>query len=109
MSSTYVAVPVISRGSSLRRMRLPTSVSCLMVVVAILRSCLGGRGFHGFHDVLIAGASAEIAFQSVADFGFGGVGVAVEQLLGGHDHAGRAEAALQSVVVPERLLHGVQR
>src|SRR5688572_31639197 len=38
----------------------------------------------------------------------GGVGVLVEEARGGHHHAGRAVAALQAVVLHERLLHRVQ-
>src|SRR5712691_3568656 len=40
--------------------------------------------------------------------GFAGIGVAIDQIVGGHDHAGRAEAALQTVLVPERLLQWMQ-
>jgi hypothetical protein len=70
----------------------------------MLSSCFRGRGLHGFHDVLIPRASAEIAFQAVPDFSFRGIGISVKDLLGGHDHAGRAEAALKAVVIPEGLL-----
>src|SRR6266446_1310669 len=108
MSSTYVAVPVIRRGSSRRRIRFPTRVSGLAVVVAIgLRSCLCGRS-HRVDDVLIPGAAAKISLQTVPDFFVGRPRIAVENLLRRHDHAGRAEAALQSVLVPEGLLHRVE-
>src|SRR5207247_8112489 len=59
-------------------------------------------------DVLIAGAAAEIAFDAVADLGVGGRRVALQQLFRSHDHAGRAEAALQAMLIPESLLHVVQ-
>src|SRR5690349_16904326 len=111
MSSTYVAVPVMSRGSSRRRMRLPTRVSVLVMVVAMLvssGSCLGCRGFDRVDDVLVAGATAEIAFEAVPDFLFSRVRIPFEQLSRGHDHAGRAEAALQAVLIPERLLDRMQ-
>src|SRR5579864_7635078 len=111
MSSTYVAVPVMSRGSSRRRMRLPTRVSVLVMVVAMLvssGSCLGCRGFHRVDDVLVAGATTEIAFEAVPDLFFGRVGIPLEQLSRGHDHTGRAEAALEAVLVPERFLDWMQ-
>ena len=64
------------RGSSLRRMRLPTSVSVLVMVVAMAyASRLRRGGLHRVDDVLIAGAAAEIAFEAVADFVVGGAGV----------------------------------
>src|SRR5581483_7293538 len=71
-----------------------------------------GRGarFHGGDDVVVARAAAQVALEPLAD------GVLVEvaalplhQVDGGHDHAGGAEAALQGMVLPERLLHGMQR
>src|SRR5947208_86816 len=99
----------MSRGSSLRRMRLPLSFSVLVIVVAmILRSCLGRGGSHGVDDVLIPGAAAQIAFDAMADLGVRGRRVPLEQLLGRHDHARRAESALESMLIPEGLLDGVQ-
>src|ERR1035438_9516275 len=95
------------RGSSLRRMRLPTRSSVLVMVVAIgLRSSLEGGFLDRVDDVLVARAAAEIAFQTVADFFLGGARVALQQLTGSHDHAGRTKAALEAVLVPEGLLHG---
>ena len=67
-----------------------------------------GRGFHRVDDVLISGAAADVALEAVADLLLGRVGIAIDDLLGRHDHAGRAEAALQSVLVPESLLHRVE-
>jgi hypothetical protein len=58
---------------------------------------------------VIAGAAAEIAFEIFADFAVGRVGVVLHQVERAHDHAGRAEAALQRVIVAKRLLHRVQR
>ena len=37
-----------------------------------------------------------------------GIGIALEQLLDCHDHAGRTEAALQAMLVPEGFLDRVQ-
>src|SRR5579863_59776 len=98
MSSTYVAVPVMSRGSSRRRMRLPTRVSVFVVVVAMVL-CLRRQGSHGIDDVLVAGAAAQIAFKPLADLFVAGIGIALDDLFGGHDHSGSAETALQAVLV----------
>src|SRR5689334_14079560 len=109
ISSTYVALPVIRRGSSRRRMLLPTRVSVLVMVVAPMSvASLGCGGAHGLHDVLVAGATAEVSFEAVADLVVSRVRIALEQLLRGHDHAGRAVSALEAVLIPEGFLDGMQ-
>src|SRR5580698_4025531 len=69
-----------------------------------------GAGSDRLDDVVIAGAAANVALELLAD----GVVVKVVALAAHHvdrgqDHAGRAIAALQAVVLAERLLHRVQR
>ena len=75
----------------------------------------GGHGLplvrsvlNGVDDVLVAGAAAEIAGDAFADLALGRRRVVVQQVDGRHDHAGRAEAALQAVLLPEALLQRVQ-
>src|SRR6185437_3746394 len=64
-----------------------------------------GRGpQHRLHDVLVAGASAEVAGQRPAHVFLGRVGIGVEQGLGGQHHARGAEPALQPVFLLEALL-----
>ena len=63
---------------------------------------------HRIDNVLVAGAPAQIAFQSVADFVISRRGVALEELIARHDHAGRAEPALQTVLFPKALLGGIE-
>src|ERR1700730_2937951 len=98
------------RGSSRLRILLPTKVSVLVIVVAMvslrLRLCRGG--FHRVDDVLVAGATAQIAVQAVTDLFLARLGIALDNLLDRHDHAGRAETALQPVLVPKGFLYGVQ-
>src|SRR5207248_2520953 len=65
---------------------------------------LGRRPQHGFDDVLVAGAAAQVAGQRPAHVLLGRVGVLVEERLGGQHHARRAEPALQTVLLPEALL-----
>jgi hypothetical protein len=57
---------------------------------------------------VVAGAAAEVALEPVPDLLVGGVRIAREQVGGGHDHAGRTEAALEAVLLPEGGLHRVQ-
>src|SRR5690606_37388963 len=69
---------------------------------------LVGRVLDRLHDVLVASAAAEVALQPVANLLFGRIRVALEQVGRGHDHAGRAVAALQAVLLPEAFLDRVQ-
>src|SRR5215475_9783859 len=63
----------------------------------------------GLDDVVITGAAAQIAVELVTD----GllvelVSFAADNVERRHDHPGRAEPALQGVVLAERLLHRVE-
>src|SRR3989304_4974651 len=71
----------------------------------------GGAGPHrggglagGSDDVLVAGAAADVALDGVPDRLIGGVRLAGEKVGGGHQHARRAEPALETVLLPECLL-----
>ena len=46
--------------------------------------------------------------ETVADLGVGGLGILREQVARGEDHARRAEAALQPVLLPERVLQRME-
>src|SRR5262249_42515059 len=59
-------------------------------------------------DVLVAGAAADLAGDRLPDDGLAGIRDAVEQPPGGHHHAGRAKAALQTMAGGEPLLHRVE-
>src|SRR5438128_683753 len=54
-------------------------------------------------DALIAGAAAEIAGDRDAHLLLGWVGIVAQELSQRDQHSGRAEAALQAVIVAERL------
>src|SRR5262249_34233520 len=78
-----------------------------------LRASLGphgaGAGGNRLDDVVVSGAPAQVAVELVPD----GllvelVALATHHIERRHDHAGRAEPALQSVVLAERLLHRMQ-
>src|SRR5882672_9136834 len=68
---------------------------------------LGGRQ-HRTDDLVVSGAPAQIAGEPVAHLGFGRVGIALEQRLGGDQDAGRTDAALQSVELEEVALQRMQ-
>src|SRR6185436_16195586 len=63
---------------------------------------------HGLDDVVVARAAAQVALEPVADLVLAGVRIAAAQIDRAHHHAGRAEAALQAVVLAEGGLHRVQ-
>src|SRR5947209_5201684 len=60
------------------------------------------------HDVLIARAAADIAFQTCANLCLRRFRVVFEQLIRGHNHAWRAEATLETMLFPESFLDGMQ-
>ena len=80
------------------------------IAILLSRRVHGGRPGHDrCDDVLIAGAAADIALEAVAHARLrSGVGFALGERHRAHDHAGRAEAALQAVIFGERLLHRMQ-
>jgi hypothetical protein len=73
-----------------------------------LISHLAGGVLNRFDDVLVAGAAAQIPFEPVANLVHAGIGIPIEYLRGGHDHSRRAVTALQTVLLPESFLHGMQ-
>src|SRR5919201_21881 len=68
----------------------------------------GGGLLHRLDDVRVSRATAEIAFEPVANVALARLRIAREQLTGREDHSGRAEPALEPVLVPEGLLHRMQ-
>src|SRR3990172_4577451 len=68
-SSVYLAAPVRNSGSSLRRTGCPTNFSVVAISTPLhphAAPLLGGGG-GGRHDVLIAGAAAQVALQGRAN------------------------------------------
>src|SRR5438270_2793512 len=107
----------MKRMSSLRLTEAPRPVA-LMFLSPLIRILLGGLGVSAhlaralrdrLDDVVVAGAAADIAFELVADRRLVElIALAIDHVDGGHDHARRAIATLQAVVVLERLLHRMQ-
>src|SRR3990172_8533428 len=105
MLSTYVPRPMSSGWSSLRLTGAPTKRAVVSVAVI---SGPPGDGRNGLDDVVVAGAAAEVALEAVPDRVRSARLAAVEERDGGEHHPRRAIAALQRVVVVERLLDRVQ-
>ena len=63
------------------------------------------RTVHGFEDLPVPGAAADVAGQRLADLGVGRLGVVAQERGGRDDEARRAEAALHRAGVDERALH----
>src|SRR5262249_16832899 len=99
----------MKRGSSLRFMECPMPQTSLLVL-----GCMAGllellrRVLDGLDDVDVAGAAAQVPGDGLADVGLARVGVPGEERRARPHHARRAEAALQAVLLPEALLHGVE-
>src|SRR5207247_8938090 len=66
------------------------------------------RVLHGFHDMLITGATAQISLQSMPNLVARRIWIAIDDLGRGYDHPRRAVAALQTVMFPESFLHRMQ-
>ena len=108
--------PVSSGRSSRRVSEWPTSFG-FAVAGAIaqlglpprfaLPQLAGGRA-HRLHDVLIAGAAAKIGRQHVDQILVADIGLALQHAGDQHEKAGRAEAALQAVVLHEGALQRVE-
>src|SRR5688572_28196672 len=103
----------MKRLSSLRATRAPipsTPIpSSLFRRHARAGAHLAGRGEDRLHDVVVAGAAAEIAFQLVTNgLLVEPAAVAADHVDGRHDHARRAEAALQAMMLAESGLDGMQ-
>src|SRR5690348_6355386 len=105
------------RGSSLRFMGLPMNFDAVAMIASAVevgsllvlrRLHFTSRVFDSRDDVLIAGAAAEISGNRIADFLFAWAGIFAKERGGGQDHARRAIAALQAVLLPESLLHGMK-
>jgi hypothetical protein len=58
--------------------------------------------------VLVSGAATEVTVKALSYFMFGGGRIAVQNLLGNHEHSRSTEPALQSVLVPEGFLNAMK-
>src|SRR5690242_20381459 len=96
------------RGSSRRLMRSPTSFGRIGRSIVVIALSLLRRVLDGVDDVLVASAAAEVAADARPDLVFTRIGVLAEQVHARHNHARRAAAALEPVLLPEAFLKRVQ-
>src|ERR1700724_3551756 len=126
MSSVYCPLPVMKRKSSLRRTDAPIPAALMMTpppyeVIAPPARLLGrlvrmraaghrlGARRNRLHDVVVARAPADISFELFPDGALVElVAEALHHVDRRHEHAGRAEALLQPVILAKCLLHGMQ-
>lgn len=57
---------------------------------------------------MVPGATAKIAFQRVADFGFAGVRVVLQKISCRHDHTWSAKTTLQAMFFTKTFLNGMK-
>src|SRR5438309_665597 len=69
---------------------------------------LARGGLDGTDDALVAGAAAEDGGDAPTDLRLGGRRIRPEEIERRHEHAWRAESALEPVVLAERLLERVE-
>src|SRR5258708_7362641 len=119
---SIAAIPMCMPILSHREQYRPQSSSCICIcrdyyspILFTGTNRLGSACTHllgsmldSSHDVLIACAAADIALESLANLFFCWIGIILEQLIRGHNHTRRAEAALQTMLLPEALLDWMQ-
>src|SRR5579863_900492 len=110
----------MKRGSSLRFIEWPMPQTAAVVFSSMMalslsrrralfgRAQRGGGVLHRLDDVHVTGAAAEVAGDRLADLQLAGIGVALQQRVARDHHARRAETALQTVLLPEAVLDGME-
>src|SRR5713226_4344758 len=88
--------------SSKRRVKVPIPSRSFLDRLQTLRGIEGGGD-----NALIAGAAAEISRDRDANLLLGRIGIVAQEFDQRGQHAGRAEAALQPVIISERFLQRV--
>src|SRR5688500_18862956 len=68
----------------------------------------GGGVTHGSHDIVVAGAAADVALEGVANGVLVGIRVLFKQRERRHNHTRCAIAALEAVLLPERTLNWME-
>src|SRR5215813_1135166 len=102
MLSTNEPCPVRSLRSSLRATLVPIHVRASVLAMS------APHGLDGPDDVLVARAAAEVALERAPDLGLGRRRVVLEEAHGREHHPRGAVAALEGVLLVERLLDRVE-
>src|SRR5436190_21402938 len=105
-STTFLPLMVTSS----RYTGLACCAACFLVCSFIVfsRSTDSDRFLQRRHDAGVAGTAADVSAQHLAQLVFGRFRIAREEIAKRHEDAGRAEAALQGMMVLERLLQLVE-
>src|SRR5271156_1937276 len=100
----------MNRRSSLRLMEWPMPPISGDVGKIIFTSLihLGGGILYGLHNVLVPGTAAQISGNPPTNLLLTGVRVLAQQGIGRHQHARRAEAALETMLFLESLLQRME-
>src|SRR5271170_4271677 len=100
----------MKRRSSLRLMEWPIPPISGDVGKIIFTSLLhpGGGILYGLHNVLVSGTAAQVSGNPPANLLLAGVRVIAEQGIRRHQHARRAEAALQTMLFLKSLLQWME-
>src|SRR6266571_4516024 len=110
-SSTYLPFPRMKRASSLRLTLWPMPPISIATALGLPFRGLAHRArrvVDRLDDVHVTGAAAEVAGVRFADLELGGLVVRRKEGDGRHHHSGRAEPALQPVLLMEPLLYRVE-
>src|SRR3546814_8187488 len=99
MSSVKRPWPVSKRKSSFRRTLAPTPVSGMVLVLPL--HARRGR-LDGLHDVVVAGAAADVAYQAFAALALVGIRALLPQVEGRQHHARGADADRKSTRLTSR-------
>src|SRR5215510_12650882 len=84
--------------------RSPTSCTAISSSSVPDGHVMTGGTEHAFDDALVAGATTDVPGQRLTDLRLVGIGCLGEQRRDLHDEARRAEAALEAVALPQRVL-----
>src|SRR5215469_7556168 len=86
----------------------PTSGDVRQLMLFSLRHLFGCK-LNSLHDVLVSGAPAQIAGDTPADLLLTGRRILLQKDIRRHQHARRAIAALETVLLLESLLQRMER
>src|SRR5262249_8007575 len=87
----------------------PMGKARALSVTAVFRSTCSCGDLRGVHDVLVAGAAAEVGGDRVADVVLGRLRVIAKERGQRHQDAGRAKATLQAVRLTKGALQWIAR
>jgi len=67
-----------------------------------------GCRFHSFNDVVIAGATTDVSSDAFPNLAIRGLWIVAQEFQGAEKHSWSAKTTLQTVMLPESLLQGME-